>query len=360
MQKKAKCCPKCGKTLLNNDACMFCHIVPQTYQKKWSKENTNAAVYYFDKELRPVEKDDRNGAQYNSNSGGNANNFMGEWDYYILTENDQKKIKEKPKYIENFFSKEIENLWSGVYELFFEGTAGKAKPTIKKKIFKTIYDTWKENYEITKENISAIARSDFNGLDFLFNEIDKFIFMQHFRRLENMYPYLVEAWRLEREPYNCFSNDFIRTCYLKVLSDCIKNVPDNILQTFVLAKSIKFSIVCIFATKNTKFILSDNPVIYNVGLTVDKNLGEGLYIAISPDVLIAYWDLSKWIEKQPEMKKDDLIIVAGTDNFIQYYNKLLLARSYTKVGFNSIDIKNHIADDLSKIHSFNEMLGIED
>ena len=99
---------------------MFCHIVPQTYQKKWSKENTNAAVYYFDKELRPVEKDDRNGAQYNSNSGGNANNFMGEWDYYILTENDQKKIKEKPKYIENFFSKEIENLWSGVYELFLK------------------------------------------------------------------------------------------------------------------------------------------------------------------------------------------------------------------------------------------------
>ena len=47
--------------------------------------------------------------------------------------NDQKKIKEKPKYIENFFSKEIENLWSGVYELFFEGTAGKGQTNDKEK-----------------------------------------------------------------------------------------------------------------------------------------------------------------------------------------------------------------------------------
>ena len=318
MASKAKCCPKCGKEISGNDACMFCHIVPETYQKKWNKLGTKANVYYFDKSLQPITNDDKNNTTYDPNNGGNVKNFMGEWDYYILTKDDQKEIKDTPRCIENYFSKEIENLWSGVYELFIGGNIGKDKPKANKVISKSVCDVWKEHYATTKETVSAIAQSDFDGFGFIFNEIDKFIWMQHFRRLENMYPYLI-----------------------------------------LLVKNEKFSPVAIFATETTKFILSDNPVIYNIGLRLDKNLGSGLYMAISPSVLIAYLDLSKWREKQPEMKKDDLIVVAGTDDFIQYYNKLLLDRSYTKVGFNSTDIKKHIATDLSKTYSFNEMFGIE-
>lgn len=359
MASKAKCCPKCGKEISGNDACMFCHIVPETYQKKWNKLGTKANVYYFDKSLQPITNDDKNNTTYDPNNGGNVKNFMGEWDYYILTKDDQKEIKDTPRCIENYFSKEIENLWSGVYELFIGGNIGKDKPKANKVISKSVCDVWKEHYATTKETVSAIAQSDFDGFGFIFNEIDKFIWMQHFRRLENMYPYLIEVYRMCKQPYNCFSNEFIRTCYLYLLHDCIMDKPNNILQKVLLVKNEKFSPVAIFATETTKFILSDNPVIYNIGLRLDKNLGSGLYMAISPSVLIAYLDLSKWREKQPEMKKDDLIVVAGTDDFIQYYNKLLLDRSYTKVGFNSTDIKKHIATDLSKTYSFNEMFGIE-
>ncbi len=47
-----------------------------------------------------------------------------------------------------------------------------------------------------------------------------------------------------------------------------------------------------------------------MGSRFDKSLGGGLYMAISPDVLIAY--LIYLIgEKQPEIKKDDLIVVTG-------------------------------------------------
>lgn len=357
MASKKSYCPKCGKYITNNDTCMFCHIVPKTYQKKWSKAGTETTVYYFDKSLRPVTKDDKNYNPYSPTNGGNVKNFMGEWDYYILTEEDQKEINGAPRCIENYFSKEIENLWSGVYELFIEGNVGKDKPKVKREISKSIYAAWKE--QIPKGTVSAFSQSDFAEFVIEFNELDKFIWMQHFRRFENMYPYLIEAYQMYHQPYNCFSNEFIRTCYLKSLNDCVENVSGNLLQTVALAKDITFSPVAIFATDNTKFILSDNPVVYNMGSRFDKSLGGGLYMAISPDVLIAYLDLSKWREKQPEMKKDDLIVVAGTDDFIQYYNKLLLDRSYTKVGFNSTDIKNHIASDLSKNHSFNEMLGID-
>lgn len=359
MISKNKYCPKCEKYISTNDECMFCHIVPKTYQKKWSKPGTKANIYYFDKSLNPVTKNDKNGESYDVINGGKADNFMGEWDYYILTEYDQKYINGTPRCIENFFDKEIENLWSGVYELFIEGNLDKNKPTVKKKISTPIYDYWKKWYEDTNETISAIARSDFKGLFFLFDEIDKFIWIQYVRQFENMYPYFIESCQKLNQPYHCFSTKYTRTCYLKLLYNCVENISDNILQTFLLLKSIKFSPVAIFATQNSKFILSDNPVVNNMGSIVDKNLGGGLYIAISPDVLIAYLDLSKWREKQPKIKKDDLIVVAGTDDFIQYYNKVLLNRSYAKVGFNSVDIKNHIANDLSKNHSFNKMLGID-
>lgn len=357
MSNKKSYCLKCRKYISNSDTCMFCHIVPETYQKKWSKTDTKTTVFYFDKSLQPVTNDDRKCNPYNPDKGGNVKNFMGEWDYYILTEEDQIEINDTSRCIEEYFSKEIENLWSGVYELFIEGNVGKDKPKVKREISKSIYATWKE--QIFKETVMAISQSDFSEFDVEFNVLNRFILMQYFRRFENVYPLLIKSFQILCQPYNCFSNKFLRTCYLKSLNDCVKKVDGNLLQKCVSETKKKFSPVAIFANDNTKFILSDNPVVFNIGSRLDEGLGGGLYMAISPDVLIAYLDLSKWRKKQPEMQNDDLIVVTGTDDFIQYYNRLLLERSYTKVGFNSTDIKSHIASDLSKNHSFNEMLGID-
>lgn len=359
MATKGGKCPKCGKELTNNDSCMFCHIVPETYQKKWAKKDTKANVLYFDKMLQPIKTDDRNNNLYESSNGGNVENFMGVWDYYILNEKDKIHIDAFPKYIENYLGKEVENLWSGVYELFIEGNTHKKKPTIKKiNIATPIYDFWKEKYRVSRENVSALRYADFKGLEFLFDEIDKFLLIQHIRRFENIKRYFVEACELTKQPYNCFSNEYMRTCYLKLLVDCVNNEPTNILSTYLSIKKNKFSPVAIFASQKARFILSDNPVVFNVSSIIDKNLGGGLYMAISPEVLIAYLDLSAWRETQLEMKKEDLILVAGTDDFICYYNKLLLDKSFSTVAFSSEDIKKHIADDYSQNQSFNKMLGI--
>lgn len=350
MSKKLKFCPNCGKQLTNSD-CMFCHIVPQTYQKRWSKPGTELNVYYFDKDLNPVLTDDKYSHSYDYKNGGNAQNYMGEWDYYILNDDDKIYIKDTSKCIEKFFDKEVENLWSDVYELFIEGSA-------KKGINTPIVSFWKQSYNKTKETVFAIHRDDFGDLKYIFDEIDRFIWIQHVRRFENMYPFFIESCKMANIPHNRLSKKYVRTCYLKFLYDCVNNTSGNVLDTFLIAKSRKFSPVAIFATDNTKFILSDNPVINNMGSTIDNNLGGGLYLAISPDILIAFLDLSKWREDNIEMKIDDLILVAGTDDFIKYYNKLLLDRSFEKVAFNSVDIKNHIAKDLTKANAFNKMMGI--
>lgn len=350
MSRKLKNCLKCGNRLPNNE-CMFCHIVPKTYQKRWSKIGTESSVYYFDKNLNSILTDDRNSHRYDYKNGGNISNYMGEWDYYILNDFDRAYIKDASKCIESYFDKEIENLWSDVYKLFIDGSAEKG-------IITPIRNLWSQNHIKTKETVFAIHRDDFGNLKYIFDEIDRFIWIQHVRRFENMYPYFVESFKVTKQPYNCFSNEYVRTCYLKLLHDCVKDVSGNVLDTFLIAKGIKFSPVAIFATDNTKFILSDNPVINNMGSTIDNNLGGGLYLAISPDVLIAFLDLSKWREDQIEMKIDDLVLVAGTDDFIKYYNKLLLDRSFEKVGFNSIDIKKHIAENTTNDNFFNVMLGI--
>lgn len=350
MSKKVKICPKCGKQLPNNE-CRFCHIVPKTYQKKWSKNGTESTVYYFDKNLNPILFDDRNSHRYENKKGGNLSNFMGEWDYYILNDFDREYIGDAPNCIESYFDNKLEKLWSDVYKLFIDGSARKG-------IITPIRNLWNQNYIKTKETVFAIHRDDFGHLKHIFDEIDRFIWIQYVRRFENMYPYFIESCKVTKQPYNCFSNEYIRTCYLKLLYDCVNNVPRNVLDTFLIVKSKKFSPVAIFATDNTKFILSDNPVVNNMGSTIDNNLGGGLYFAISPDVLIAFLDLSKWRKDNKEMKIDDLVLVAGTDDFIKYYNKLLLDRSFEKVAFNSGDIKNHIAKDLTNDKAFSRMMGL--
>ena len=138
---------------------------------------------------------------------------------------------------------------------FIEGNVGKDKPKAKRRYINLSTLFGKNKFQ--KKLFQAISQSDFAEFVVEFNELDRFIWMQHFRRFENMYPYLIEAYQMCCQPYNCFSNELIRTCYLKSLNDCVENISGNLLQTVALAKDIKFSPVAILLpTKQSSSFLT--------------------------------------------------------------------------------------------------------
>lgn len=98
---------------------MYCHFVPQTYQKSWHSVNGEKNVYYFDKNnyLEPL----------NENGGNLGKNFEIE-DLYVLNSSDFDNGIEivDVKKIEDDLSNKIENYWNGVKEQI-EGLVLRAK-----------------------------------------------------------------------------------------------------------------------------------------------------------------------------------------------------------------------------------------
>jgi len=149
-------------------------------------------------------------------------------------------------------------------------------------------------------------------------------------------------------------NNYLRTHWLSSFVAEIKGQPNSVFATVKRILNSKFTCVTIFAD-TTKFILSDNPVIYNIGKNADSLIGGGLYMPISPNTLIAFLDCCKW-----GVATDDMVVFKANDNFVKYINRKLLNQAFEQVGFYTIDIAKNFAAEGCKKTGMKEMFSLVD
>ena len=322
---------------------MKCHIVPQVYQKKWNTGTANGEnVFYFDKNLNLLKP-----------NGGNVKSHMQIEDYYILSLNEISDIGDSalsPNMVEDYFSSTIENNWNTVYELFEAGSSKILTPL--KKFFKEYQASSPADPSIT-----GVRRGDLTGVEKEIGALEDFLILQLYRRYENMENHIEKLFDSIPKPSGLTKDNeaaIKRMMWLKFLADCAKSGTNVLSETRKILLD-KYSILVAFAD-STKFILSDNPVIFN-NLKLNEYIAHGLFIAISPDTMIMFCDLSEWCKTNPHVKKDDIIAVHGTDDAVKQFNNILLKNSFKEVGFFNKDIDSHIDSNVDK-NSFYKMLGI--
>jgi len=306
---------------------MYAHIIPKVYQKQWHSANGKNNIYYYDKgDL----------SQPNSPNGGNIGNHFGENDEYFITSKDQligltsSSIDE----LEVYFNEEFENKWNEISE------------SDMLKFISTQY--------FTSGQLNTIRSSDLQHTPFE-NYLLKFIVIQflrsfdNFMRLDNGTIDRILQLTFEYATKNGFSisesditnlkndMDYKRCAWKSILLDC-KNKQDSFLSlimdgltncnpTFIAIKGI-----------TTRFILSDNPVIWNAGnIKIYPELESGIYFAITPSLMVAYL-------RYPDntLQPGDAACLIANDDFVKHINYLLHNQCNKEIGFMDKNVNNHI------------------
>ena len=301
---------------------MYCHIIPQVYQKSWHSKNGESNVFYFDKSNleNPLKE-----------SGGNVNKNLGEKDYYILKQKDVDNGIEITdiKYIENGFSNKIENNWNLVLE--------------------TINELISQAKVKRLSNMIGFKKEGCLELEQLYNNLIDFIIMQFIRDKEN-FKYLdsgkiskilkdlkikiEETLKIEVDDLSQ-DEKFCETIWKNSLLASLDN--DSLSLSNIIKELLnKCSIVILYSEKD-ELILSDNPILFNIKKDKKyKELESGIYMSINPKVLVV---IGAFIEKA---EPGDFVLTELNTNFAKYLNFLLTENAIKYVGNTTDEIKSKI------------------
>lgn len=301
---------------------MYCHIIPQVYQKSWHSKNGESNVFYFDKSNleNPLKE-----------SGGNVNKNLGEKDYYILKQKDVDNGIEITdiKYIENGFSNKIENNWNLVLE--------------------TINELISQAKVKRLSNMIGFKKEGCLELEQLYNNLIDFIIMQFIRDKEN-FKYLdsgkiskilkdlkikiEETLKIEVDDLSQ-DEKFCETIWKNSLLASLDN--DSLSLSNIIKELLnKCSIVILYSEKD-ELILSDNPILFNIKKDKKyKELESGIYMSINPKVLVV---IGAFIEKA---EPGDFVLTELNTNFAKYINFLLTENAIKYVGNTTDEIKSKI------------------
>lgn len=325
------------------------HIIPQVYQKKWHTKNGSNNVYYFEKNnlKSPINK-----------SGGNVKNSMREVDEYILREIDESNgVKYNDPYeLENFFCNEYENKWNDI-------------------INNSLLDDFLQKIVPLKGNINyVVKKEDIEGTPFESNLLNYMVLQyfriyENFKKLDSEYKWTKRIICQAKELYeqnndikiDCtelsklFNDEtYLRSIWKQLLLDCKEQNINRSILSCVREKIKECNLTFIFLKEelNSRFILSDNPVIWNCKKIKDfKDVDSGIYFAIHPNIMIAYLKYPENIELQ----QGDALCLFGNDDFVKYMNYLLWLQSKKKVGFMNTDIASNIDKNVDFKVSWNKL-----
>lgn len=298
---------------------MNCHIVPQVYQKKWHTKNGENNVIYFAK------NDVLNGKP------GNVSKHMSEKNYYIPTQTESSMLNlMHPTQIEDILNKKFETYYNGLVELFID--------------FKRHYDC----------NPMEIHQGiDINDLVDKLGQLElmkEFLIIQNYRRFENAQPYIdksadyilpkiIESEEIKNKQEilqhykNHHSVDFQKIVWKSSLANYTKTGELHLVE--VISKALTdFTVILLFANEENKFILSDNPVVFNIGENKNPNLPGGVYFAITPNILLCLVKLSV-----TNPNRENILMTTIGKQSLKYFNYILYHRSFKEIGYMTMSVE---------------------
>lgn len=323
------------------------HIIPQVYQRKWHTTNGDNNVYYFTKDnlLNPID-----------NNGGNVKNNLYEIDEYIINDKDNEYglIRSDNYELEHYFDNEYENKWNDIVE-------------------NSSIVEFLEQAEIPKGNCNvAIPRSCLVGTPFE-SKLLMYTIMQFFRVYNNFKS--VDKGLIDKISDICISiyenekgtllspkeksevignENYMRCVWKQLLLDCKNDNKTNSILSIVYDGLKDTNLTFIYVKNNisTKFILSDNPVVWNTGDNKKyTNLESGIFFPILPNLMVAYL---KYSERDP-IKPGDALCLFANDNFVKYMNSILLSQSKEKIGFMNKSLSSHIDSNVDIKKAWNQL-----
>lgn len=307
---------------------MYCHYVPQVYQKLWHSEKGKANVYYFNKtNLKfPIDK-----------NGGNVGNNLGVEDLYILSTIDFYNGIDKnnhPKIIETEFDHKLENNYKDLLSKI-EKLIKKAK---------------------SKENGLLIIDKENNyKLNTLNNKLLEYIIMQFlrirgiFRNIElrywsNLSDICQECYKEIYPNSQVFdlNNDeeFHDSIWKNTLLTSLNKKDISLTSLNAYKKALRNNGLIIQYNDNDCFILSDNPVLYNLDFDKKfKELPSGLFFPLSPNILVIVGHF------EDILKPNNFIVSKLNIDYAKYINYLLKENASKYVGNNVDEIESKISSD---------------
>jgi len=319
---------------------MYCHIIPQVYQKAWRNRLGKANVFYFEKGKlsQPVNA-----------AGGNVNNNMGIEDEYIIDVSEmQYNIDPNQKAVEEFFAYGMENSWND--------------------ILKSNLEEWIKQCSNDKKlrggGLLAIKAQTLKGTP-LERKLLEHIILQYLRVFDNFLEIdkmtngglvndiIISIHLLikERYPNAALSesdlivllNDekYKKSIWKSLLLDCHKRVGDSYLGKVFDLLTKQGNLTFFWAGNiNTRYILSDRPVVWNAGKKKKHDtLESGVFFPISPNLLVASLGYG---DKSP-LSKGDVVCLPACENFVKYINHILHTQSHEQLGFYEENILAHIS-----------------
>lgn len=316
---------------------MFAHIVPKVYQKSWHSANGKNNVLYFNKD---------NIDQPINNQGGNIGKNLGDEDEYIITKEDNENglmiSPDNSDKIEKFFANGIEQEWNNI-------------------LTSNMFE-WLNNVTRTPGAIIGIKAKDVENTPFKKVLLD-FMILQNLRIFENFMEfdngnidfilnYLYESscekhCAPPKEEFDKLLSDenYKKSIWKSILKDCIdKNDSFLVLLRDRLFAHYNLTFFYLKEDIKSKFILSDNPVIWNCS-TIRKyqELENGIFFPIAPYCLAAYLNYGR-----NDIVSGDVLCVYPKDQFVKYINYLLLKQSREQIGFMHKNVKDHISNKFDK------------
>ena len=316
------------------------HIVPQVYQKQWHTSLGENNVFYFDKNdlSSPLNK-----------QGGNVKKHFQRKDEYIITEIDREfGIDADAKELESSLDKLFENHWNSVIE-------------------SDLFTFLKETQRVP-EYVNAIAAATLRGSKFE-SFLLEYIIIQFIRVYENFreldkgyvdmllrlsYSFLKQkGLHITDDDLNelIANQDYKKAIWKGILIDCIKENNSFLELTRDGLSNCNLTFIKINEGIESKFVLSDNPVIWNVNsLIIDNNLPNGVFFAVTPNFMVAYLNYDN-----PLIKRGDALSIECNESFVRHMNFLLSKSCLSQIGYMEDDVKKHIAEASNIKHIWESM-----
>ncbi|MDE6473550.1 MAG: DUF4238 domain-containing protein [Clostridia bacterium] len=321
---------------------MFAHIIPRVYQKSWHSANGPKNVYYFDNNCldHPI-----------SSNGNNIDKKFGENDFYNITAQDNENgLCANELELEEYFSNTIENKFGMILQ-------------------SNIFECLESKSQISG-NLQVISAEELKETPFEQDLLD-FIILQQLRIYDNfnaidngnietllecIYNFLLQKKAIsityEELLVELQNSNFKKSIWKSILLDCKdKDYSFLALARNELLKNCNLTFLYIKDEIKTRFILSDNPIIWNSGKNKKyQELESGIFFPIKPNCLVAYLNYGR-----DDIKRGDAICLFPKMQFIKYINCILLQQSKKQIGFMNKDVKNHFSQEFDKIMDWDAM-----
>lgn len=174
--------------------------------------------------------------------------------------------------------------------------------------------------------------------------------------LKNIYKFLYNEKKISI-PYNDLleelqNSNFRESIWKLLLLDC--KDKDYSFLTLARKELLRNCNLTFFYIKNeisTRFILSDNPIIWNNGKSKKyKELESGIFFPIKPNCLVSYLDYGR-----DDIQRGDALCLFPKKRFVDHINYILLRQSKAQIGFMNNDVKKHISQEFDKIKDWDTM-----